>query len=37
MGTSKGANVPAPYFFPGFEGFEMVDVCVRDFLEQEYK
>ena len=39
FGNYKGANVPDPYFFPGFEGFEkvfeMVDVCVKDFLEQE--
>ena len=39
FGGYKGANVPDPYFFPGFEGFkkvfEMVDVCVKDFLEQE--
>ncbi|WP_415406057.1 low molecular weight protein-tyrosine-phosphatase [Sulfurovum sp. CS9] len=39
FGDYKGANVPDPYFFPGFEGFEkvfkMVDVCVKDFLEQE--
>jgi len=31
--------VTDPYFFPGFEGFEkvfeMVDVCVKDFLEQK--
>lgn len=39
FGGYRGANVPDPYFFPGFEGFEkvfeMVDVCVKDFLEQE--
>ena len=39
FGGYKGANVPDPYFFPGFEGFEkvfeMVDVCVKDFLERE--
>ena len=39
FGGYKGANVPDPYFFNGFEGFEkvfeMVDVCVKDFLEQE--
>lgn len=39
FGGYKGANVPDPYFFPGFEGFEkvfeMVDICVKDFLEQE--
>jgi len=41
FGGYKGANVPDPYFFPGFEGFEkvfeMVDVCVKDFLEKECK
>jgi protein-tyrosine phosphatase len=41
FGGYKGANVPDPYFFPGFEGFEkvfeMVKVCVKDFLEQECK
>jgi len=39
FGSYKGVNVPDPYFFPGFEGFEkvfeMVDVCVKDFLEQK--
>jgi len=39
FGGYKGANVPDPYFFPGFEGFEkvfeMVDDCVKDFLEQK--
>lgn len=41
FGGYKGANVPDPYFFPGFKGFEkvfeMVDLCVRDFIEQKYK
>ncbi len=41
FGGYKGANVPDPYFFPGFEGFEkvfdMVDVCVKDFLKKECK
>ncbi len=41
FGDYKGANVPDPYFFPGFEGFEkvfkMVDVCVKDFLQKECK
>ncbi len=31
------ADVPDPYFFPGFEGFEkvytMIDLCIRDLLE----
>lgn len=30
-------DVPDPYFFPGFEGFEkvyeMLDLCVKDFLK----
>ncbi len=38
-GGYKGADVPDPYFFPGFKGFEtvfeMIDVCVKDFLQQE--
>ena len=41
FGGYKGANIPDPYFFPGFEGFEkvfeMVDVCVKDFLQKECK
>ena len=41
FGGYKGANVPDPYFFPGFKGFEkvfeMVNVCVKDFLEKECK
>jgi protein-tyrosine phosphatase len=39
FGGYKGVNVPDPYFFPGFEGFEkvfeMVDICVQDFLEKK--
>ena len=39
FGGYKGVNVPDPYFFPGFEGFEkvfeMVNICVKDFLEQK--
>jgi len=39
FGGYKGVDVPDPYFFSGFEGFEkvfeMVDVCVKDFLEQK--
>ena len=39
LGGYNGVDVPDPYFFPGFEGFEkvfeMVDVCVKDFLEKE--
>ena len=37
FGGFNGQNVPDPYFFPGFEGFEkvfdMVDTAVKDFLE----
>jgi len=33
----NGADVPDPYFFEGFEGFEkvytMVELCVRDFMD----
>ncbi len=39
FGDYKGVDVPDPYFFPGFEGFEkvfeMVESCVSDFLEQK--
>ena len=38
FGGFDGADVPDPYFFPGFQGFEkvfdMVDIAVKDFLEQ---
>lgn len=41
FGGYQGSDVPDPYFFPGFEGFEkvfeMVENCVSDFLEQECK
>ena len=34
----KGSDVPDPYFFDGFEGFEkvytMVSRCVEDFIEK---
>jgi len=34
----QGADVPDPYFFNGFEGFEkvytMVSACVEDFIEK---
>jgi len=37
FGGFKGADVPDPYFFPGFEGFEkvyaMIDLSVRDMFE----
>lgn len=33
-----GADVPDPYFFDGFEGFdkvfEMIDVCVRNLIDK---
>ena len=33
----NGTDVPDPYFFNGFEGFEkvytMVELCVRDFID----
>ena len=36
-----GADVPDPYFFNGFEGFEkvfeMIEVCVKDLLEKYSK
>lgn len=36
FGDFKGEDVPDPYFFDGFEGFEyvynMVAVCVEDFI-----
>ncbi|MDM5271869.1 low molecular weight phosphotyrosine protein phosphatase [Sulfurovum sp. zt1-1] len=38
FGGYKGADVPDPYFFKGFEGFEkvyeMVACCVEDILKQ---
>ena len=38
FGGYKGADVPDPYFFKGFEGFEkvyeMVACCVEDILTQ---
>lgn len=34
-----GQDVPDPYFFPGFEGFdkvfEMIDICVTNLLKQK--
>jgi len=36
-----GADVPDPYFFDGFEGFdkvfEMIDVCVRNLIDEKVK
>ncbi|MCH9813738.1 MAG: low molecular weight phosphotyrosine protein phosphatase [Epsilonproteobacteria bacterium] len=38
-GGFEGADVPDPYFFDGFEGFdkvfEMLDISVRDFMYKE--
>ena len=38
FGDFQGEDVPDPYFFNGFEGFEkvyeMVSLCVEDFLEK---
>jgi len=38
FGDFKGEDVPDPYFFNGFEGFEkvytMVELCVKDFIEK---
>ncbi|HSR73425.1 MAG TPA: low molecular weight protein-tyrosine-phosphatase [Sulfurovum sp.] len=37
-GNFQGEDVPDPYFFKGFEGFDkvynMVSLCVEDFLER---
>ncbi len=36
-----GADVPDPYFFDGFEGFdkvfEMIDICVRNLIDEKVK
>ncbi len=38
FGDYQGEDVPDPYFFEGFEGFDhvynMVSVCVEDFMEK---
>lgn len=38
FGDFQGEDVPDPYFFDGFEGFEkvynMISLCVEDFLEK---
>ena len=38
FGDFQGEDVPDPYFFDGFEGFEkvynMISLCVDDFLEK---
>lgn len=37
----EGKDVPDPYFFDGFEGFdkvfEMIDVCVKNLIENKIK
>lgn len=37
----KGENVPDPYFFDGFEGFdkvfEMINICVKNLIDEELK
>ena len=37
-GNFQGGDVPDPYFFPGFEGFDkvynMIALCVEDFIER---
>ena len=38
FGNFQGEDVPDPYFFDGFEGFEhvynMVSVCVKDLIDK---
>jgi len=38
FGGFGGEDVPDPYYFPGFEGFEkvyaMIETCVHDFLKK---
>jgi len=38
FGDFQGEDVPDPYFFEGFEGFEhvynMISLCVEDFIEK---
>ena len=37
----NGADVPDPFFFPGYEGFdkvfEMIGVCVHNLIQKNYK
>ena len=37
----NGEDVPDPYFFDGFEGFdkvfEMIDICVRNLIDEKVK
>lgn len=38
FGNYQGEDVPDPYFFDGFEGFDkvytMISLCVKDFIER---
>ncbi|MCF6206335.1 MAG: low molecular weight phosphotyrosine protein phosphatase [Sulfurovum sp.] len=38
FGGHEGKDVPDPYFFPGFEGFEkvytMIETAIEDFIEK---
>jgi protein-tyrosine phosphatase len=38
FGGYGGKDVPDPYFFPGFEGFQkvfdMIETAVEDFIEK---
>jgi len=38
FGGFEGADVPDPYYFPGFEGFEkvysMIETCILDLIEK---
>ncbi|PHS30882.1 MAG: protein tyrosine phosphatase [Sulfurovum sp.] len=38
FGMYEGADIPDPYFFNGFEGFEkvytMIALCVKDFIQR---
>jgi len=38
FGGHEGTDIPDPYFFPGFEGFEkvyeMIEVSLKDFIEK---
>lgn len=37
----NGEDVPDPYFFKGFEGFDkvfdMIEICVKNLIEEKYK
>ncbi len=40
IGTYDGADVPDPYFFKGFEGFErvyeMLEICINNLFSVEF-